>query len=743
MPIEGVALPKLSLDTLPEATFYIPATGPATRPRRALKHDNTFAVLDSHGDIGASAGGTDGLFNCDTRFLSHFELLLNGMQPLLLGSNLRDDNTVLTVDLTNPDMYFDDHLVLPKDTLHVVRTIFLWHDTAYQRLAIHNHGDHPVDLRLTMLFDSDFADLFEVRGLRRERRGTITREAVRPATTVLSYEGLDAKLRQTVLHFDPTPSELTATTVSYRLNIAPKEFTPVCCSIGCGAPEPPKPIPLLRGLRAIHRNLRAMSQNAATVETSNDLFNEVLCRSMSDLYMLMTKTPQGPYPYAGIPWYSTTFGRDGLITALQMLWLDPRIAQGVLRRLAALQATTDDPASDAQPGKILHEMREGEMAALREVPFGLYYGTVDATPLFVMLAGLYAERTGDDATIVELWPAIEAALAWIDGPGDPDGDGFIEYYRATEEGLANQGWKDSQDAIFHADGRLAEGPIALAEVQGYVYSAKLLAARCAKRLGRMQDARRLKAEADLLAERFDSAFWCPDLGTYALALDGKKQPCRVRSSNAGQVLFTGIARPDRALEVGDGLLRPNFFSGWGIRTIANTEARYNPMSYHNGSIWPHDNALIALGLARYGLKRSVERVFKGLFDAATYMEMRRLPELFCGFQRGRGRGPTLYPVACSPQAWASATPFTLIEASLGLQFDPAANEIRLHNPSLPSFLDEVVLRNLHLKDSSVDLKVRRHANDVSVEILERRGDIQVSIVFGRNAGPDESGSQFS
>ena len=729
MPIEGSALPKLSLDTVPEATFYIPATGPATRPRRALKHDNTFAVLDSHGDIGASAGGTDGLFNCDTRFLSHFELLLNGMQPLLLGSNLRDDNTLLTVDLTNPDMYFDDHLVLPKDTLHVVRTIFLWRDTFYQRLAIQNHGDRAVDLRLTMLFDSDFADLFEVRGLRRARRGTITREAVRPATTVLSYEGLDAKLRQTVLHFDPTPSELTATTVSYRLNIAPKEFTPVCCSIGCGAPEPPKPIPLLRGLRAIHRNLRAMSHNAATVETSNDLFNEVLCRSMSDLYMLMTKTPQGPYPYAGIPWYSTTFGRDGLITALQMLWLDPRIAQGVLRRLAALQATTDDPASDAQPGKILHEMREGEMAALREVPFGLYYGTVDATPLFVMLAGLYAERTGDDATIVELWPAIEAALAWIDGPGDPDGDGFIEYYRATEEGLANQGWKDSQDAIFHADGRLAEGPIALAEVQGYVYSAKLLAARCAKRLGRMQDAHRLKIEADLLAERFDAAFWCPDLGTYALALDGKKQPCRVRSSNAGQVLFTGIARPERALEVGDGLLRPNFFSGWGIRTIANTEARYNPMSYHNGSIWPHDNALIALGFARYGLKRAVTQTFKGLFDAATYMDLRRLPELFCGFQRQRGRGPTLYPVACAPQAWASATPFSLIEASLGLEFDPEHGEIRLRNPRLPSFLDEIRLRNLQLDDATVDLKIRRHHDEVALDISRSRGTIQISAVF--------------
>jgi glycogen debranching enzyme len=374
-------------------------------------------------------------------------------------------------------------------------------------------------------------------------------------------------------------------------------------------------------------------------------------------------------------------------------------------------------------------MRGGEMAALREIPFGLYYGSVDSTPLFVMLAGLYAERTGDDATIVELWPAIEAALAWIDSPGDADGDGFIEYYRATEQGLANQGWKDSQDAMFHADGRLADGPIALTEVQGYVYYAKQLAARCAQRLGRTDQARRLKAQADTLAERFDASFWCPELDSYAMALDGDKKPCRVRSSNAGQVLFTGIAKPDRAARVADLLLRPQFFSGWGIRTIANTEARYNPMSYHNGSVWPHDNALIALGLARYGLKRSIERLFAGLFDAATYMEMRRLPELFCGFQRGRGRGPTLYPVACAPQAWASATPFTLLEAALGLQFDTAANEIRLRNPRLPAFLDAVVLRNLRLKEASVDLRVQRHDTEVSVEILRRQGHVQVSVVY--------------
>ena len=610
MAIEGAVLLKSLQDTVPEAPFYIPATGPATRPRRTLKHDDTFVVLDSHGDIGASAGGTDGLFHCDTRFLSHLELLLNGMQPLLLGSNVRDDNTLLTVDLTNPDMYFDNHLVLPKDTLHILRTIFLWRDTAYQRLAIRNHGDRPVDLRLTLLFDSDFADLFEVRGLRREARGVVSRHALPPSTSVVKYEGLDARLRTAVLSFDPLPAEITATTASYRIDLEPKKATPLYFTIGCGFPEPPKPVPFLRGLRAVHRNRRA-APDAATVETSNDLLNEVLCRSMSDLYMLMTNTPHGRYPYAGIPWYSTTFGRDGLITAAQMLWLDPGIAQGVLQRLAAYQAKTDDPPSDAQPGKILHEMRSGEMAALNEVPFGLYYGSVDSTPLFVMLAALYGERTGDDATMADLWPAIEAALAWIDGPGDADGDGFVEYYRATERGLANQGWKDSQDAVFHADGRLAEGPIALAEVQGYVYCAKRLAARCAVRIGRHDRAKQLDAAAADLAERFDASFWCPELETYALALDGSKEPCRVYSSNAGQVLFTGIAKPERAIKVADGLMGPSFFSGWGIRTIANTEARYNPMSYHNGSIWPHDNALIALGMARYGRKRSVERVFKG------------------------------------------------------------------------------------------------------------------------------------
>lgn len=718
-----------TVESASESPFYIPMTGPGARPRRSLKHDDTFIVLDSHGDIGASAGGPDGLFNCDTRYLARLELVLDELQPLLLGSNLRDDNSGLTVDLTNPDIFRNGRIVLQKDMLHIVRTIFLWRGTAYQRIGLQNHGDRPASFDVTLLFDNDFADLFEVRGERRPRRGIGSAKLVGPADVVFEYLGLDRKLRTTGLHFDPRPTRLAVNAATYHLDLAPRQVSSLFVAASCNKPASFKPARFFRGLLAHRREMRRSTVGAASIETSNDIFNEVLCQAMADLNMLMTDTPQGRYPYAGIPWYSTTFGRDGIITAMQMLWIDPRVARGVLRRLAFYQAQEVDPFADAEPGKILHEMRGGEMAALGEVPFARYYGSVDATPLFVLLAGLYVERTGDEETLVELWPSIEAALGWIDGAGDPDRDGFVEYRRATEKGLANQGWKDSYDAIFHADGRLAEGYIALAEVQGYVFAGKRLAARCALRLGKSDMAHKLEAEADLLARRFEEAFWCEELGTYALALDGAKEPCKVRTSNAGQLLFSGMVHKDRARLVAADLMRPHFSSGWGIRTVAQGEARYNPMSYHNGSIWPHDNALIALGFARYGLKHSVAHLFKGLFEAATYMDLRRLPELFCGFRREKRRGPTLYPVACAPQAWASATPFTLLEASLGLEFDAERGEIRLRNPRLPAFLNEVVLRDLQLGPSSVDLCVHRHGDDVSLEVLRTRGRIQVSIVL--------------
>jgi glycogen debranching enzyme len=377
----------------------------------------------------------------------------------------------------------------------------------------------------------------------------------------------------------------------------------------------------------------------------------------------------------------------------------------------------------------LHETRQGEMARLGEVPFGLYYGSVDATPLFVMLAGMYYERTGDLETVRAIWPNLQAALRWIDEWGDRDGDGFVEYAARSERGLSNQGWKDSEDSVFHADGRLAEGPIALCEVQGYVFAAKRHAARLASALGFGPLADTLRTEAAALRERFDAAFWCADIATYALALDGAKRPCRVRTSNAGQVLLSGIASPRRAALVAGGLMDRDFFSGWGIRTVAESEARYNPMSYHNGSVWPHDNALIALGFAHYGLSDQVVRLFHGMFNAASYMDLRRLPELFCGFRRITGKGPTFYPVACSPQAWASATPFAFLQACLGLSFDPAGERVRFRQPRLPEFLDQVVIRNLRVGDSQFDIMLRRYGGDVSVNVLDRRGDGRIAITM--------------
>jgi glycogen debranching enzyme len=712
-----------------EAPFYIPATGGTSRPRLTLKYNDTFAVFDSHGDIGATGGTPDGLFDHDTRFLSHLELLINGEQPLLLGSAIRDDNLSFHVDLTNADVYENERIVLLKDTVHIGRTIYLGDGSLRERIALSNHGAQEIRLTLSVAFASDFADIFEVRGVRRERRGQAWSRVLGTGRVALSYRGLDGTLRETALSFEPAPTAQMESGATYSLQLAAGAKRTIFVTASSRGLLPESTQFFFKGLAKLHRERRASTRAVASVETSNDILNEILCRSMADLRMLITATSEGPYPYAGIPWYSTTFGRDGIITAMQMLWMDPGIAAGVLRRLAHLQAETVDARSDATPGKMLHEMRGGEMAALGEIPFALYYGSIDATPLFVMLAGLYARRTGDYALVRELWPAIERALTWIDEYGDLDGDGFVEYARATETGLANQGWKDSHDAVFHADGSLAKGPIALVEVQGYVFAAKSLGAMCAQRLGLGERASALRRQAEELRTRFDKAFWCEEIGTYALALDGEKRQCKVRTSNAGHALTTGIARPDRARRVADGLMQTQFFSGWGVRTVASGEARYNPMSYHNGSIWPHDNALIAQGLARYGRKSGITAIFDGLVRATSYMEHRRTPELYCGFRRRLGRGPTLYPAACSPQAWAAGAPFAMLQAMLGLEFDHRGRRVLLVNPTLPASAGRVVVRNVILGDASVDFALWQDGDAISMQVLRTKGDLQISLHF--------------
>ncbi len=713
----------------PPAPFVIPV--PETFPQaraRILKQGDTFGVFDQNGDSVSGRGSSQGLYHHDTRHLAELHLTINDARPVLLSSTLRDDNSVLTCDLANPDgVDSNGQVVLQHDLIHIRRSRFLWRGSCYERIAIRNFDTIPRRIQIGLTFAADFADLFEVRGTQRKNHGIHHPAVIDGSSVILSYTGLDQRTRMTTLRIDPRPAVLTAGRAAFDLDLAAHQAHLIFLEIRCNEDQVTQPIPrsFLAALRDARRALRASTVRAASVATSNETFNEGARRSVADLNMLMTETPQGPYPYAGIPWFSTVFGRDALITALQTLWMDPHIARGVLGYLAANQADRSDAASDAEPGKILHEVRHGEMAELGEVPFRRYYGSVDATPLFVVLAGAYLKRTGDAGTIGRIWPNIEAALHWIENEGDRDGDGFVEYYRRTPDGLANQGWKDSHDSIFHSDGALAVGPIALVEVQGYVYGAWRAAAYIARQLGHLPLAALYAGKAKVLRERFDGAFFDEKMGTYVLALDGAKNPCRVRASNAGHALFTGIARPERAKAVVGTLMDSNFFTGWGIRTLASNEARYNPMSYHNGSVWPHDNSMIASGFARYGFRDEAARIFKGLFTASTYIDLRRLPELFCGFVRRQGQGPTFYPVACSPQAWAAAAPFSLIESCLGLTFDVERGEIGFDRPVLPDFTSEIILRRLSLKGDLVDVALRRTGGNVALDVTSRTGDVRV------------------
>jgi glycogen debranching enzyme len=719
-----------SLETGPSLQFYIPATSSLLERRpRTLKHGSTFALFDHYGDVVAAPKSPEGLFHNDTRHLSSWQLEVEGKRPLLLSSTIRDDNFTLSVDLTNPDIYEGDRLTLLKDTVHLTRAIFLYDAACHERICLHNFGAREQPLRLRLHFAADFADLFDIRGHRRQRSGTLKARVESPREVRFLYKGADGLARQTAITFDPAPAELASGTAAFDLVLPAAGRLALFVRIGC-APANGQSWNgrrFFRIFRAARTSLRAATARAATVATSHQLLNELLCRSTADIFMLLTDTAEGSYPYAGIPWFATVFGRDGIITAMELLWIDPTIARGVLRFLAANQATELDPNADAEPGKILHEFREGELARLGEVPFHRYYGSVDSTPLFVMLAGMYVERTGDLATLRAVWLNILAALEWIDRYGDADGDGFVEYGQRTRHGLVNQGWKDSHDAVFTPEGELAEPPIALVEVQGYAYAAKRHAANLARLLGEDRRAGELDAQADELRRRFEATFWSPDLGCYALALDGKKRRLDVLSSNAGHALFAGIADPGRAAAVADRLLRSDFFSGWGIRTIAQGEARYNPMSYHNGSIWPHDNALIAWGFARYGLLREAMKVFEGVLQASTYTDLARLPELLCGFKHQARKGPTFYPVACAPQAWAAAAPFALLWACLGLSFDVPGRRVRLDRPRLPAFLDRVVIRNLSIADGSLDLVLHRYGGDVAAHVLRRSGDVRLEV----------------
>ncbi|HTB12112.1 MAG TPA: amylo-alpha-1,6-glucosidase [Bryobacteraceae bacterium] len=715
----------------PEDARHILADSSLTaEPIRVLKHGDTFAVFDQYGDIRPGSSKEEGLYHDGTRFLSRLVLELEGTRPFFLSSNIRDDNDQLTVALTNPDLCRKGRVYLPLGSLHIGLKKFLWHGACYQELRIENHGMQPADVGIGIQFAADFADIYEVRGLKRKARGKDLEPEVSNSRVTLRYRGLDSVLRRTILQFTPPPALLDRTQAQFRVSLLPKQSMVVYLAVGCERESGSSPLLHFEQARSAARaSLDAQKERFCRIEASNGQFNAWVKRAASDLHMMTTELPSGPYPYAGVPWFNTPFGRDGLITALECLWLQPELALGVLAYLAATQATDSIPEQDAEPGKILHETRNGEMAALGEMPFARYYGSVDATPLFIHLAGAYYERSGDRAFIQQIWPNIEAALRWMHQYGDRDGDGFLEYSRRCPEGLVHQGWKDSDDAIFHADGSLVRGPIAVCEVQGYAYAAWRAGAALASALGYKEQSQEFVNRAETLRARFDSAFWWNEAGTYALALDGDKRPCQVRTSNAGQCLFSGIAFPERAARIGHTLLAAESFSGWGIRSLAASEPRYNPMGYHTGGVWPHDNALIACGLARYGMAEEASRIFTGLFDTAMYLDLHRVPELFCGFPRDPGEGPILYPVACAPQAWSAASVFLLFQSCLGLAIDGVGSKISFVRPWLPPFLTEATILNLQVGDASVDLTVVRHDSDVSVKILHQRGNVEIAVVM--------------
>jgi glycogen debranching enzyme len=613
--------------------------------------------------------------------------------------------------------------------MRLARRLTIFGPQLYHWLAVESFVHERHDLALTLSFAADFVDVFEVRGHPRPQRGEMLPREGDARVVRLGYRGLDGLRRTSTLVFDPPPDRLDATGADYHLPLGPGDRFELSLVVTANV-EPvaaPRPLTFFDAAQRRRAPVERLTQEATRVRTNHDLFDHWLQRSRHDLHLLLTETADGFVPYAGIPWYVAPFGRDALITASQLLPFEPEIARGTLRYLARLQGNVDDAFTDQEPGKILHEYRRGEMATCREIPFIPYYGSVDATPLFVMLASDYLKWTNDVDFAREMWPAVERALAWMWAMGEAQGRGFLAYARRSPVGLPNQGWKDSHDSVMYADGRLAEPPIALAEVQGYQYAALLGAAAMAEALGRDAEAPALRARARRLQERFEADFWLPDEAFYALALDRDGTPCRVISSNPGHLLWTRIVSDSRAQIVARRLLQDDMFTGWGLRTLSSRERQYNPMSYHNGSVWPHDTALAAVGMREYGMNAQFLTLATGLFEAVLQFDDMRMPELFCGFPRVAGYAPTRYPVACSPQAWASGVVFQLVGAMLGLRPEAADNQITLARPTLPGWLTWIEIRGLRVSKSRLGVRVLQGSDGAAVELLARDGDAELVV----------------
>jgi glycogen debranching enzyme len=700
------------------------------RDAALIKEGDLFLLSDLEGNVpGVNTNGF-GLYYQDTRFLSRYELSIQGLRPTILLSSGRPHFLGAQV-LTNPTLITREGHTIHEQTLQIRRYRMVRPVELTEALTFQNFNAFPITLNLSFNLEADFADIFEVRGIvRSDEHGRLLASMVQGEEILWEYEGRDGVRRSTRVHFDPRPDAISGGVVSYVLALPARGSKRFSISVrvqesrpgetgGIAVPRLPRPAP---------SGERQWLTGTTAVHTSNSLFDAILLQARSDLRLLLSGEGDLPFVAAGIPWYATLFGRDSLITALELLWLAPSVAALTLRLLARTQGERDDPWRDEEPGKIMHEIRRGELARLGVVPFTPYYGTIDATPLWIMLLAEYFRATGDRALVTELRPNLEAALTWIDRYGDSDGDGFVEYRTRSGSGLINQGWKDSTDGIVHVDGSIPEPPIALVEVQGYVYAARRGAAQIFRAFGDPERAAALEAQAEALRVAFDEAFWMPSRDFYAMALDGHKQQVGSISSNPGHALWCGLVPPARAERVVRRLMDEDLFSGWGIRTLSNHEVRYNPTGYHVGTVWPHDNALIALGCKRYRYEPRALELVGAMYEAAQHFPTYRMPELFCGFDRSAFNTPVRYPVACAPQAWAAAAWGSFLQVMLGIRANAPANELQIVRPRLPAWLQWVHVDRVGLGAGEVDLRYERIGDHTAVDVAAMRGDIRVTFV---------------
>jgi glycogen debranching enzyme len=734
--------------------YVLKGSASATVEKITLKHADAFLVADDRGDLPDSEQET-GLYWRGTRYLRSCDLFLEGKPLATLSHSISDEEGTCQIDLANPFLRMRDEDIY-QGTIHVRRVLALRNNELSETLTLTSFHPHPLSVKFGLKLGADFRDIFEVRGLLRERSGEILLPRLDGHSVILSYRGLDNVLRETACTMTPSPSQSVQQGQFWDFELhtcIPVELKIVCqlstsedvqwqdspVTQASAAPDgrpgslttaqSSKRLTTLPYPLTASRDLMELMP-LPVVRSDNVFFNSMLTRGMHDLVMMSTLMPEGPIPYGGIPWYVCPFGRDALITSLEFLPWFPEIARGTLGFLAAHQGRQVNEFTEEEPGRILHEYRTGEMANCREIPFIPYYGTVDATPLFLIVLGQYIRWTNDLDFLRDHWGNALAAARWITDFGDRDGDGFVEYAKISAIGLVNQGWKDSWDAITHADGSLAPPPIALCEVQGYVYAAYREMSYLAGRLGMPEPAASFDGMADRLRDSFTQRFWWEEEHSCYLALDGEKKPCRVVSSNAGQCLWTAIMPPEWAGKMVSRLMAEDMYTGWGIRTLSVTAARYNPMSYHNGSVWPHDTALIGAGFAMYGRMDEVGHLLGNLFGTSLHFPGSRLPELFCGFARLGGYGPTRYPVACSPQSWAAGAPFLLLSAALGFLPEAENQRLTLRSPSLPSWMHSLELGHLRLGGKDLHLSFERSERGTSV-ILADATEIEVHVVPGR------------